>query len=266
MQLEGKRIVLTGAAGGMGELIATELAARGARLMLADVNEERLMLLGERLAAEYPGAGHTAVAADLCAAEGRARLVQACRDQQGIDVLINAAGLSQYAMLENQSAGYIELMMSVNLVAPMLLCKELLPLLRAPAEAAIVNIGSTFGAIGHPGFVTYCASKFGLHGFTEALRRELADTSVQVFYVAPRAMQTSMNSDTVVQLNEALGNAMDKPEVVVEKLLRVLSGQSDGDFFLGWPEKLFVRLNGLLPSLVDNALGRQLATIKRLAG
>ena len=266
MQLKGKRIVLTGAAGGMGELIASELAARGARLILADVNEERLMLLGERLAAEYPGAGHTAVAADLCTAEGRARLVQACRDQQGIDVLINAAGLSQYAMLENQSAGYIELMMSVNLVAPMLLCKELLPLLRAPAEAAIVNIGSTFGAIGHPGFVTYCASKFGLHGFTEALRRELADTNVQVFYVAPRAMQTSMNSDTVVQLNEVLGNAMDKPEVVVEKLLRVLSGKSDGDFFLGWPEKLFVRLNGLLPSLVDNALGRQLATIKRLAG
>jgi short-subunit dehydrogenase len=261
MQLDGKRIVLTGAAGGMGELIATELAARGARLILTDLNVQRLTLLGERL-----GAGHRVVAADICTAEGRTQLVHACRDQQGIDVLINAAGLSQYVMLENQSARHIETMMSVNLVAPMLLCQELLPLLRLSAEAAIVNIGSTFGAIGHPGFVTYCASKFGLHGFTEALRRELADTNVQVFYVAPRAMQTSMNSDSVVELNETLGNAMDKPEVVVEHLLRVLSGKAGGDFFLGWPEKLFVRLNSLLPGLVDTALGKQLATIKRLAG
>ena len=91
-------------------------------------------------------------------------------------------------------------------------------------------------------------------------------TNVQVFYVAPRAMQTNMNSDSVVQLNETLGNAMDKPEVVVDHLLRVLSGKTDGDFFLGWPEKLFVRLNSVLPGLVDTALGKQLATIKRLAG
>ena len=143
MQLDGKRIVLTGAAGGMGELIATELAARGARLILTDLNAQRLMLLGERL-----GAGHTVVAADICTAEGRTQPVHACRDQQGIDVLINAAGLSQYVMLENQSARHIETMMSVNLVAPMLLCQELLPLLRLSAEAAIVNIGSCSAWIG----------------------------------------------------------------------------------------------------------------------
>ena len=96
----------------------------------------------------------------------------------------------------------------------MLLCQGLLPLLRNRPEAAIVNIGSTFGSIGHPGFATYCASKFGLRGFTETLRRELADTEVQVYYVAPRATRTDMNSAAVVQLNEELGNAMDPPDVV----------------------------------------------------
>jgi len=75
-----------------------------------------------------------------------------------------------------------------------------------------------------------------------------------------------MNSAAVVQLNLELGNAMDQPEVVVDSLLQMLTEKSGGDYFLGWPEKLFVRLNGLLPKVVDSALGKQLQIIKRLAG
>jgi short-subunit dehydrogenase len=261
MQLKGKRIVLTGAAGGMGELIAMELAAQGALLLLTDLDEQRLAHITERL-----GPLHACLAADLCDEQGRKKLLQACRDFDGVDILINAAGMSEYALLANQSAARIELMMKINLVVPMLLCQALAPMLAARPEAAIVNIGSTFGSIGHPGFASYCASKFGLRGFSETLRRELGDTDVQVFYVAPRATQTDMNSAAVVQLNQELGNTMDPPQVVVDTLLRLLTTKSGGDYFLGWPEKLFVRLNGLLPGLVDGALGKQLATIKRLAG
>jgi short-subunit dehydrogenase len=261
MQLEGKTIVLTGAAGGMGEVIASELSTRGATLVLTDMNSERLAQIAGRLETR-----HLTVAADLCTEPGRAQLLEVCRGLPGVDILINAAGMSEYALLEQQSAARIELMISLNLVVPMLLCQGLLPVLKTRPEAAIVNIGSTFGAIGHPGFASYCASKFGLRGFTETLRRELADTRVAVFYIAPRATRTDMNSAAVVQLNEALGNTMDTPQVVVANLLHVLDAKPGGDYFMGWPEKLFVRLNGLLPGLVDNALGRQLATIKRLAG
>jgi len=261
MQLKGKRIVLTGAAGGMGEKIAMALAAEGARLVLTDVNEQRLNGLATRL-----GPNHASVAADLCVEQGRDELLQLCRDQDGIDMLINAAGMSEYALLEQQSGSRIELMMTINLVVPMLLCQAMLPLLKNRSQAAIVNIGSTFGSIGHPGFASYCASKFGLRGFTEALRREVSDTNIQVFYIAPRAVQTDMNSAAVVQLNRELGNTMDEPAVVVDALLKLLTKNSGGDYFLGWPEKLFVRLNGLLPKVVDGALSKQLTTIKRLAG
>jgi len=261
MQLKGKRIVLTGAAGGMGEKIAMALAAEGARLVLTDVNEQRLNGLATRL-----GPNHASVAADLCVEQGRDELLQLCRDQDGIDMLINAAGMSEYALLEQQSGSRIELMMTINLVVPMLLCQAMLPLLKTRSQAAIVNIGSTFGSIGHPGFASYCASKFGLRGFTEALRREVSDTNIQVFYIAPRAVQTDMNSAAVVQLNRELGNTMDEPAVVVDALLKLLTKNSGGDYFLGWPEKLFVRLNGLLPKVVDGALSKQLTTIKRLAG
>jgi short-subunit dehydrogenase len=260
MQLEGKRIVLTGAAGGMGALIASELAAHRARLVLVDLNEERLESLTARLGAE-----HTAVAVDLCDTAGRMQLVRSCEELQGVDILVNAAGISQFALLDAQAAERIQLMTTINLVVPMLLCQDLLPLLKASDEAAIVNIGSTFGSIGHPGFSTYCATKFGLRGFTESLRRELSDTKVGVFYIAPRATQTDMNSEAVVELNRELGNAMDDPEVVVDEIIHLLKTRREGDYFLGWPEKLFVRINGLLPRLVDSSIGKQLATIKRLA-
>jgi short-subunit dehydrogenase len=261
MQLKGKKILLTGAAGGMGEVIASELAALGAKLVLTDRNEPRL----QEIASSLPG-NHEAVVADLCDKNGINNLVSFCEAAGDIDILINAAGVSDYVMFQDQPDNKIELTIQLNLMTPIRLCQRLLPVLCSRPEAAIVNIGSTFGAIGHPGFTTYCASKFGLRGFTEALRRELADTKVQVFYVAPRATRTELNSEAVVQLNQELGNTMDYPDVVVRQLLSLLTRKSGGAFFLGWPEKLFVRLNGLLPTVVDAALGKQLATIKRLAG
>jgi short-subunit dehydrogenase len=261
MQLEGKTIVLTGAAGGMGALIANALAGCGARLVLTDINQQSLEELANRL-----GVDHMAVPADLCTAEGREQLVGSCRDLQAIDMLINAAGMSEYALLENQYAEKIERMMAINLVVPMLLCQQLIPQLKRRPEAMIVNMGSTFGSIGHAGFAAYCASKFGLRGFTETLRRELSDTGIQVLYFAPRATQTEMNSDAVVALNRELGNTMDKPELVVESLIQLLGAGRGGDYFLGWPEKLFVRINGLAPRVIDNAMGKQLPTVKRLAG
>ena len=260
MQLEGKKILLTGAAGGMGALLARELAAAGARLILSDRNEQGLAELLLRL-----GDKHAMVVTDLGTETGICELAQRCNESGNVDVLINAAGISDYVLLQAQPAQRVELALRLNLLAPIRLCQELLPMLRSRPEAAIVNIGSTFGSIGHPGFTTYCASKFGLRGFSEALRRELADTQIRVFYVAPRATRTDMNSPAVVELNRELGNAMDDPQVVVDQLLRLLTRKSGGDFFLGWPEKLFVRLNGLLPTIVDSALGKQLATIKRLA-
>lgn len=260
MQLENKRIVLTGAAGGMGKLIAAELAARGARLVLTDLNKAGLNVLAEEL-----GDSHIAVPANLGSLDGREALVRACRECGDIDILINAAGLSEYTLLENQSPERIELMMHINVTVMMLLCQALLPMLRSRPESAIVNIGSTFGSIGHPGFAAYCATKFAVRGFTEALRRELSDSRVGVFYLAPRATLTDMNSAAVIELNRELGNAMDRPEVVVNELIRMLTARSGGDYFLGWPEKLFVRINGMLPGIVDAALSKQLPTIKRLA-
>ena len=146
----------------------------------------------------------------------------------------------------------------------MLLTQTLLPELQRKSSAMIVNVGSAFGSIGYPGFTGYSASKFGLRGFTEALKRELSDSAVQVLYFAPRATDTSINSDAVVAMNRELGNQSDSPALVAAALVQQIQ-QNQARRFIGWPEQLFVRVNAVLPGIVDKALAAKLAVIRRYA-
>lgn len=260
MHIKNKRILLTGAAGGIGAAIASALAMAGASLILTGRDVHKL----KRLQAVLPGIHHY-VAADISSHEGRQHILQFCTDHGGIDVLINNAGISELSLLPQQSAEKLENMMQTNLMAPIWLCQLFLPMLKMRTEAAIINMGSTFGSIGYAGYSSYCASKFGLRGFTESLRRELADTAVHVMYIAPRATCTGINSDAVNNMNQQLGNKTDQPEQVAAIVCRALQ-KNRRQSFIGWPEKLFVRLNALLPRLVDNALRKQLHIIKHYAG
>jgi short-subunit dehydrogenase len=143
----------------------------------------------------------------------------------------------------------------------MLLTRRLLPLLQSRKAATIVNVGSIYGYLGYPGFASYSASKFALRGFSEALRRELADGPVRVVYFAPRATQTPLNSAALVALNEQLGTAMDPPAKVARALMRLLR-RPRRERLLGMPERLFARINQWSPGLVDAGLRRQLETIR----
>jgi short-subunit dehydrogenase len=258
MQLTNKTILLTGASGGIGQAIATELDKHSTRLLLVGRNREKLQQLQHSLSGE-----HQLITADLNTAEGRSEVVEACM-LQGLDVYISAIGVMDFQFVENQDDASIEQMMSTNLVAPILLCQQLIPLLKQKPQAAIVNIGSIFGSIGHPGFAAYCASKFGLRGFTEALQRELADTSIRVSYLAPRATRTDLNSSAVSALNETLGNATDSPQQVAAELIKLLAGKRK-QRYMGWPENLFVRVNSIFPGIVHNALVKKLSIIRQHA-
>lgn len=260
MDIRDKYIVLTGATGGIGRAIARKLSNDGARLILVARNEQRLAALMD----ELRGDDHRAVFADLSQARGRQRVLEVCH-MTGVSLLINAAGINEFEMFEKQSPDDIQNLLEINLLSPILLTQELLPLIAQQQDGRIINIGSTFGSIGYPGFSTYCASKFGLRGFTEALRRELADTNTRISYVAPRATRTDLNSDSVVAMNDELGTAMDDPALVANEVMQVIRGSSRTDKYIGWPEKLFVRVNALFPGIVDNSLRKQLPTIRRFA-
>lgn len=259
MQLKNKPLLLTGASGGIGQAIARELDKAGAHLLLAGRNQEKLAQLAQSLKGQPQ-----IIIADINTVKGRADLIEACR-QVKLQGCINASGIMDFQLYEHQDSQLIETMLTTNLVSPMLLTQGLIPILKNHSEAAIINIGSTFGSIGHPGFTAYCASKFGLRGFTEALQRELADTPIQVSYLAPRATNTELNSSTVVALNKALGNTADEPEAVAKEVMSLLSSNQQNQRYMGWPEKLFVRINGICPAVVHNALVKKLPVIRKFA-
>lgn len=259
MKLEGKRILLTGASGGIGEALALELAAQGAHLLLHGRRASAL----ERLRKELPHPErHQTVTADLGSPQERARLLQHPALDDGLDVLINSAGCNQFAWLEDQSSEQVTRQLLLNVEAPIQLTRALLPRLRKPA--VIMNIGSSLGAIGYAGYSVYCASKFALRGFSEALGRELEGSGIKVLHFAPRATRTHLNSEAAYAMNAELGTHTDSPQDVAEEAVIALCNETRRSW-LGWPEKLFVRLNSLLPALVDKALARQLPVIERHA-
>ena len=249
------RAILTGASGGIGRAIAAALAPYCEELLLVGRDAARL---DEARRAAGPVA--RTLVADLAAPAGRDAV-----ELLGVNLLINNAGAGDFAWLETQDDATLERIMQANVLAPMQLTRRLLPCLRRAGEAWIVNVGSIMGYLGYPGQAAYCASKFALRGFSEALRRELADTGVQVLYFAPRATRTAMNGAGMNALNAELGVAMDRPETVAKELVALLEHPSR-ERLLGMPEALFARLNQIVPALVERALRRQLPTIRRYAG
>lgn len=256
--LSNKTVVLTGAVGGIGKAVAEQLNQLGATLVLTDLNERKLEALDKEL-----GNRHYTVDADLSTEAGRQKLLGFCEDlMQPPQLLINIAGINLFSKVTDYSDDQLSRMITINLTSQIALCRDFLPLLMKQSSAEILNVGSILGSIGMPGYSVYCATKFGLRGFSEALRRELLDTSVQVRYFAPRATQTALNDSRVISMNEALGNAMDSPTQVAKELVKFIEGNGKRAY-LGWPEKLFVRINSVFPELVDKSFRKQLTVIKR---
>jgi short-subunit dehydrogenase len=259
MNILGKKILITGATGGIGKLLSEKLYTEGAQLVLSCYQHQALEELNEKL-----GGTHIIACADIGTDAGRRTISKVCEETGGIDAVINLAGVLNFDMFENQAPRLIEKILTINLTAPVLLCHKLLPALKLRPEAIILNVGSIFASIGHPGFVAYCTSKAGLKCFTEALSRELADTSVKVLYIAPRATNTNLNASNVNDLNIALGNKLDSPNYVAAEILESIQTNREVRY-LGWPEKLFVTMNAVLPGLINRSLAGKLDIIKRYA-
>ena len=256
MKAAEARVLLTGAGGGIGRAAAQALVRAGASVMLVGRSVAQLT----SQASELTGGTHATAervtwhVADVTDASAVAPLSDSAA-RWGANVVVHNAGLPSFGRLETLSAHDIQQVLNTNLLAPMLLTQALLPHLRRVPRAQVICVGSALGRLGLPGYSAYCASKFGLRGFAEALRRELADTAIRVQYLGPRATRTKFNSPDVEAYNRTTGTTMDTPETVASALLRLMESEA-AERFLGFPEKLAVRLNGLAPGLLDGAFDR----------
>lgn len=240
MKAADARVLLTGASGGIGQTMAAQLRAAGAAVLG----------VGRRAAAT----AQPWVQADLTTDEGRIATAAAAAGF-GANVVVHAAGVPGFGALAALPPERVADIVATNLVAPMLLTQAVLPALRRQPRAQIVFVGSALGRIGLPGFSVYGASKAGLHGFAEALRRELADTPVRVQILGPRSTRTGFNDGAVEAYNRATGTAMDTPEAVAEALLALIESEA-AERFVGFPERLAVRLNGVLGAGLDGSFAK----------
>lgn len=183
--------IITGAASGIGRALSLHLARKGCDLALVDVNQSGLNETASIVALTGRQASlHLVDVSNMSQMQSLPETV--LRSHSAIHLLVNNAGVSLASPFESGSLEDMHWIVGINLWGVIYGCKFFLPYLRREAAAHIVNISSDFGLIGFPTKTLYCTSKFGIRGFSEALRAELYGSSVGLTCVYPGAVNTEL--------------------------------------------------------------------------
>jgi short-subunit dehydrogenase len=253
----GQRILITGASQGIGRALAEQLAAAGARLLLAARSEERLGELAETLRTR--DADVVAVPADVTREADRTRLFDAAREHfRGLDVLINNAGISSFGHFADSTEEILRQVMEVNFFAPAELIRAALPLLREGRQPAVVNVASMCGRRAMPAWAEYSASKYALCGLTEALRGELARFAVDVLLVVPGLTASDFQKNMLrnegrMRIDFASGLTSAQTAAGIVQALRLNRTET----VLGGDARWMLRVNRFFPRLLDRLIARR---------
>jgi uncharacterized oxidoreductase len=248
MNIAGKRALVTGGSSGIGLEIARELLARGARVIITGRRAQRVEQAVEELGSNGRVGG---VVADIVLPEGRRMTLERTLDAMGgVDILVNNAGGVRAGRLEDTQENEIRQMLEVNLTAPILLTRLVLPALLASGEAVIVNVSSSIAKVGLPFYATYAASKAGIAHFGESLRRELDGEGVSVVTVYPTATDTPMMATTSMSPSTgreaAVDVARDTVDAIADGRLEVVRGDAE--------RLAMIALNSTDPKAVDRTM------------
>ena len=186
--LQDKIVVVTGAGSGIGRALAQQLAAKGCRLAISDINATTLAETAALL--PQPALVQVLDVADRAAVYAFAERVQ--QELGGAHVVINNAGVAVSQTIENTSYDDLEWLMGINFWGVVYGSKAFLPQLRARGEGAIVNLSSIFGIIAVPANGAYHCAKFAVRGFTECLRQELHGSDINAISVHPGGIKTNI--------------------------------------------------------------------------
>jgi NAD(P)-dependent dehydrogenase (short-subunit alcohol dehydrogenase family) len=193
VKVTGKRVLITGAASGIGRALATAAAREGARLVLTDRNEALL----EQAAAELRSAGADVAlsrAADVSDLDQVQALAAAAHAEGGsVDIVMNVAGISAWGTVDRLEHRHWKSMVDVNLMGPIHVIESFVPAMIAAGRGGhLVNVSSAAGLLGLPWHAAYSASKFGLRGVSEVLRFDLRQHGIGVSLVCPGGVATPL--------------------------------------------------------------------------
>ncbi len=275
--LTGKRVLVTGAAGGIGALLARRLLLdEGCELILVDRDAAGLEKL--RASLEEDGGVGCKVEihqVDLASRASIDRLVETLADLE-LDVLINNAGLAPGASFDSMQLEDVQRVLAVNLDAVVHLTHRLLPKLLERERAHIVNVASASGLAAPGGMVAYATSKFGVVGFSEALRAELHDRGVGVSAVCPAFVKTDIVKKSRLSPSgdpradaeriERLDRFVKRNAIAPERVARVIVDavkRNRARVVLGGTYRVLLGLRFFFPGLADWINRRNYARLKQ---
>ena len=216
--LAGKVSIVTGASRGIGKAISILLAQSGSRVVLAARSEPQLKSVRDEISSQNGDA--LVIPTDLTRDEEMERLVeQTIKEWGSVDVLINNAGLGKVAPVVKAKVSDWDETFQVNLRAPMILSKLVLPQMMERGEGSIINISSVSGKSGQANGSAYSASKFGLIGFTQSLYEEVREYGIRVTAICPGFVDTQL----IPQMRRMDRSKMIRPEDIAQTVLFVLT-------------------------------------------
>lgn len=237
--LDGSVAIVTGASSGIGAATARELARRGATVVLAARREQ--LLEAEARAIRREGGVALVVPVDLTSADQLSGLVRRTLSDLGkVDVLVNNAGVAWSTPFSGTPAEDVDRVLTVDLLAAVLLTRAVLPAMLERRRGSIISVGSLSGRVAMEPL--YSAAKYGLRGFSLALRRQLAGSGVSASLVSPGNIRTAMTADR--------GTSLPGPEVVA-RVIADLVGKPRREVVVPRRHYLIAGLEQVAPSMAD---------------
>jgi len=189
MTIEGSKIIVTGGSSGIGKATAKRLTEMGAQVLITGRSEDRLRKAADAIGCDW-------LVADVAKQEDVNKTFNWVETNwyNQLDVLINNAGLGEFAPVEETSMESYHRVFGVNLFGPIMMIKKVLPIMRNKKAGSIVNIGSTSSMKGFSNGSAYSASKFALRGFTQSLLEEVRQYNIRVFQVNPSEVTTALGN------------------------------------------------------------------------
>jgi short-subunit dehydrogenase len=275
-QFAGGTAVVTGAASGIGEALAVQLAARGSHLVLVDRDKDRLGDVTDRLRTAHPELTVATHVADLSDDDETTALAATlATEHPETTLLVNNAGVALGGRFDQVTLEEFDWVMAVNFRSVIRLTHALLPVLKTHPGAHLVNVSSVFGIFAPAGQAAYSASKFAVRGFSEAVRHELAENSVGVTVVHPGGIRTriaesartgsGVSAEEYERGRKQFAKLLTMPPETAAAMIVEAIEKRRPRLLIGWSAKVPDVLVRLLPGSYWKLIARRAAPAKRPA-